>query len=212
MEFGAREVALRLFRLCWRARWNWQGIGEGTGVGTGEGSGDCSVKSMGSELSTLGLFCSGRPLTWLSCGLKERKTCPSVRAISGCRNLAGMDEEDDRRLPVRLKEGDEHKTPFSQPLRNAFRSCEIECHCAAKWHTCAKIAFAIAKYPAEWDFCCEIRALPSQRFAAAKWGSCAAKWHSCAKLAFAAAKILAENSKVLRNGLATKCSFRRSFL
>ena len=41
------------------------GIGEGTGVGTGdgigEGSGDCSIKSMGSELSTLGLFCSGRP-------------------------------------------------------------------------------------------------------------------------------------------------------
>ena len=45
------------------------GIGEGTGDGTGvgisdgigEGSGDCSVKSMGSELSTLGLFCSGRP-------------------------------------------------------------------------------------------------------------------------------------------------------
>ena len=41
------------------------GIGEGTGVGTGdgigEGSGDCSVKSMGSELSTLGLFYSGRP-------------------------------------------------------------------------------------------------------------------------------------------------------
>ena len=41
------------------------GIGEGTGVGTGdgigEGSGDCSVKSMGSEFSTLGLFCDGRP-------------------------------------------------------------------------------------------------------------------------------------------------------
>ena len=42
--------------------------------------------------------------------------------------------------------------------------------------------------------------------------SCAAKWHSCAKLTFAAAKILAENPKVLRNDLATKCSFRRSFL
>ena len=41
------------------------GIGEGTGVGTGdgigEGSGDCSVKSMGSELSTLGFFCNGQP-------------------------------------------------------------------------------------------------------------------------------------------------------
>ena len=45
------------------------GIGEGTGDdtgvgagdGIGEGSGDCSVKSMGYELSTLGLFCRGRP-------------------------------------------------------------------------------------------------------------------------------------------------------
>ena len=45
-----------------------------------------------------------------------------------------------------------------------------ECNCAAKWHTCAEIAFAIAKYPAEWDFCCEIRALPlRRRFAATKW-------------------------------------------
>ena len=38
-----------------------EGIGVGTGDGIGEGSGDCSVKSMGSELSTLGLFCDGRP-------------------------------------------------------------------------------------------------------------------------------------------------------
>ena len=37
------------------------GTGVGTGDGIGEGSGDCSIKSMGSELSTLGLFCSGRP-------------------------------------------------------------------------------------------------------------------------------------------------------
>ena len=41
-------------------------------------------------------------------------------------------------------------------------------------------------------------------------GSCAVKWHSCAKIAFAATKILAKNPKVLRNDLATKCSFRRS--
>ena len=38
-----------------------------------------------------------------------------------------------------------------------------ECNCAAKWHTCAKIAFAIAKYPAEWDFWCEIWALPLRK-------------------------------------------------
>ncbi|XP_010655946.1 uncharacterized protein LOC104880602 [Vitis vinifera] len=38
-----------------------EGTGDSTGVGAGDGIGDCSVKSMGSELSTLGLFCSGRP-------------------------------------------------------------------------------------------------------------------------------------------------------
>ncbi|RVW62819.1 hypothetical protein CK203_066067 [Vitis vinifera] len=54
---------------------------------TGEGSGDCFVKSMGSELSTLALFCRGRPLdlaplAGLSCGLKEREDlAPLVRAI-----------------------------------------------------------------------------------------------------------------------------------
>ena len=29
-------------------------------------------------------------------------------------------------------------------------------HCAAKWHSYAKIGFAAAKYPAEWSFGCEI--------------------------------------------------------
>ncbi|KAL6310781.1 hypothetical protein AAG906_017148 [Vitis piasezkii] len=33
--------------------WRPEMAGDGTGDGTGEGSGDCSVKSMGSELSTL---------------------------------------------------------------------------------------------------------------------------------------------------------------
>ncbi|KAL6334695.1 hypothetical protein AAG906_021252 [Vitis piasezkii] len=33
----------------------------GSGDGTGDCSGDCSIKSMGSELSTLGFFCIGRP-------------------------------------------------------------------------------------------------------------------------------------------------------
>ena len=31
-----------------------------------------------------------------------------------------------------------------------------EVHCAAKWHSCAKMCFAAAKYPAEWSFGCEI--------------------------------------------------------
>ena len=37
------------------------GTGDGAGEGSGEGTGDCSVKSMGSKLSTLALFCRGRP-------------------------------------------------------------------------------------------------------------------------------------------------------
>ena len=49
------------------------------------------------------------------------------------------------------------KKPFSQPTSQCVSQLRIECHCAAKWHTCAKIAFAIAKYPAGWNFGCEIR-------------------------------------------------------
>nr|CAN62947.1 hypothetical protein VITISV_017684 [Vitis vinifera] len=49
-----------------------------------------------------------------------------------------------------------------------------EVHCAAKWHSCAKMCFAAVKYPAEWSFGCEIgnfHALELRsRFAAAKWG------------------------------------------
>ena len=29
------------------------------------------------------------------------------------------------------------------------------CSCAAKWHSCAKSAFAAAKSYAKWDFCCQ---------------------------------------------------------
>ena len=47
-------------------------------------------------------------------------------------------------------------------------------HCAAKWHSCAKVAFAAAKSSAEWDFDCEIENFHAlelrSRFAAAKWG------------------------------------------
>ena len=57
--------------------------------------------------------------------------------------------------------------------QNRLRSCEIPCEmelwsfvavsqlrnggsCAAKWHSCAKLGFAAAKYPAKWSFGCEI--------------------------------------------------------
>ena len=53
--------------------------------------------------------------------------------------------------------------PWVSQLRNG-------CHCTAKWHSCAKTTFAIAKYPAEWDFRCEITLFHfTMRFAAAKW-------------------------------------------
>ena len=52
----------------------------------------------------------------------------------------------------------------------AISQLRNEGHCAAEWHSCAKTAFAIAKYPAEWDFWCEIRLYHfAMRFAAAKW-------------------------------------------
>ena len=44
-----------------------------------------------------------------------------------------------------------------------------EGYCAAKWHSCAKIGLAAAKYPAEWSFGYEIRLfLFAMRFAATK--------------------------------------------
>ena len=91
-----------------------------------------------------------------------------------------------------------------------FRSCEMrvtvlrnEGHCAAKWHSCAKIAFAAAKYPAEWDFGCEIENFHAlelrSRFAAAKWGSLcvgmALVWQKC----FRSREILCGMGLLLRN-------------
>ncbi|KAL6321970.1 hypothetical protein AAG906_035886 [Vitis piasezkii] len=104
------------------------------------------------------------PFVGFSCGLKERKTWPFVL----------------QKMPISRKR--HFRDHFA--IRFALR---IECHCPAKWHTCAKIAFAIAKYPAEWNFGCEIRIFTLYRLAIVlrNRGSCAAKWHSCAKLAFA---------------------------
>nr|CAN74659.1 hypothetical protein VITISV_037668 [Vitis vinifera] len=180
-----------------------EGSASSVGDGIGEGSGDCSVKSMGSELSTLGLFCSGRPPDLVRLFLRfegDEDLAPRVRAISGYRNLADVANR-------------RSKMSFSQQLRSAFRSCEMEkfmccevalvcqnhfrnceipcgmrllvrnlgfttsqcvsqlpngCYCTAKWHSCAKFAFAAAKYPrrdfysvAEW-FCSIM--LISQKF------------------------------------------------
>ena len=49
-----------------------------------------------------------------------------------------------------------------------------EVHCAAKWHSCAKIGFAAAKHPSKWSFPCEMEDFMlwwfAAAFAAAKWG------------------------------------------
>ena len=67
--------------------------------------------------------------------------------------------------------------------QNRFRNCEIPCG----------MGFLLRNLGFTTSQC--ILQLPNE-------GSCVAKWHSCAKIVFAAAKILAENSKVLRNGFA----------
>ncbi|WKA00344.1 hypothetical protein VitviT2T_018706 [Vitis vinifera] len=69
-----------------------------------------------------------------------------------------------------------------------------EVHCAAKWHSCAKMCFA-CKYPAEWDFWCEIRLfLFAMRFAAAK------QMALCCEVAL-----------VCQNGFRSCENFRRDF-
>ncbi|RVW31512.1 hypothetical protein CK203_115489 [Vitis vinifera] len=103
MEFGAREVALEAPEIFLAApemapatELAWESARElelEPGDGIGEGSGDCSVKSMGSELSTLGLFCDGRPPDRVRLFLRfegDEDLAPRVHAISGYRNLADV--------------------------------------------------------------------------------------------------------------------------
>ena len=108
------------------------------------------------------------------------------------------------------------KKPFSQPLRNPFRSCEMSVTVLRSGTRVPKSLSQLRNTLRNGTLVAKSGIFMLYRFAAVSQlrngGSCAAKWHSCAKLAFAAAKFLAETSKVLRNGLATKCSFRRSFL
>ena len=107
------------------------------------------------------------------------------------------------------------KKPFSQPLRNAFRSCEMNVTVLRSGTRVPKLLSQLRNTLRNGTLVAKSGIFTLYRFAAVSQlrngGSCAAKWHLCAKLAFAAAKILVENPKVLRNGLATKCSFRRSF-
>ena len=105
------------------------------------------------------------------------------------------------------------KMPISQQLRNAFCSCEINVTVLRSGTRVPKSLSQLRNTLRNRTFGAKSGFSSSQCVSQLRNGcSCAAKWHSCAKLAFAAAKILVETSKVLRNGLATKCSFRRSFL
>ena len=107
------------------------------------------------------------------------------------------------------------KKPFSQPLRNPFHSCEMNVTVLRSGTRVPKSLSQLRNTLRNGTLVAKSGIFTLYSFVAVSQlrigGSCAAKWHSCAKLAFAAAKILAENPKVLRNGLATKCSFRRSF-
>ena len=99
------------------------------------------------------------------------------------------------------------KSHFRSPLRNAFRSCEMDAHVLRSGTRVPKMVSQLRNplpngvFPAKWRISCfggsQLR----------NGGSCAAKWHSCAKLDFVAAKISTENSNELRNGLAAKCLF-----
>ena len=107
------------------------------------------------------------------------------------------------------------KKPFSQPLRNPFRSCEMNVTVLRSGTRVPKSLSQLRNTLRNGTLVAKSGIFTLYRFAAVSQlgngGSCAVKWHTCAKVDFAAAKILAENSNVLRNGLATKCSFRRSF-
>nr|CAN84095.1 hypothetical protein VITISV_016354 [Vitis vinifera] len=103
--------------------------------------------------------------------------------------------------------------PFSQQLRNAFRSCEMNVTVLRSGTRVPKSLSQLRNTLRNGNFGAKSSFTTSQVVSQLRnGGSYAAKWHSCAKLAFASVKILEENPKVLRNDLATKCSFRRSFL
>ena len=77
--------------------------------------------------------------------------------------------------------------------QNRFRNCEIPCGMRLLLRN---LGFTTSQVVSQ---------LPNE-------GSYAAKWHSCAKFAFAAAKYPRRDFYSVVECLATKCSFRRSFL
>ncbi|WJZ92827.1 hypothetical protein VitviT2T_011802 [Vitis vinifera] len=99
------------------------------------------------------------------------------------------------------------------PLRNAFRSCEMDAPVLRSGTRVPKMVSQLRNplpngaFPAKWRISCFGGSQPLSQLR--NGGHCAAKWHSCAKLGFAAAKIFAERGLRLRTGFAAKCRFRR---
>ena len=105
------------------------------------------------------------------------------------------------------------KMPFSQQLRSAFRSCEINVTVLRSGTRVPNPLSQLRNTLRNGTFGAKSRFSISQCVSQLRNGCyCTAKWHSCAKSTSQLRNTLAETSTVLRNGLATKCSFHRSFL
>ncbi|RVW89432.1 hypothetical protein CK203_046836 [Vitis vinifera] len=159
MDFGAREVVAEAPQALLAG-------GDGTGDGTGEGTDNASPEALAARASTEGKLLLAAeaqkwdleraPLAGLSCGLKERRLGPS-----GSRHF-GLPKFGRKYRPEKMNGA---KIIFAATSQSVSQ-LRIECHCAAKWHTCAKIAFAIAKYPAEWALVAKSGIFTLYRFAA----------------------------------------------
>ena len=91
------------------------------------------------------------------------------------------------------------KKPFSQPLRNQFRSCEMNVTVLRSGTHVPKSLLQLRNTLRNGTFVAKSGIFTPY----------AAKWHSCAKLAFAASKIFAEEKIELRNDFAKDGRFRR---
>ena len=108
------------------------------------------------------------------------------------------------------------KKPFSQPLRNPFRSCELSVTMLRSGTRVPKSLSQLRNTLRNGSLVAKSGIFTLYRFAAVSQlrngGSCAAKWHSCAKLGFAASKIFADEKMELRNDFATDGHFCKDML
>ena len=103
--------------------------------------------------------------------------------------------------------------PFSQQLRSEFRSCEIDVTVLRSGTRVPKPLSQLRNTLRNGTFGAKSRFSTSQCVSQLRNGChCTAKWHSCAKFTFAAATYPRRDFYSVAECLATKCSFRRSFL